>query len=139
MARVVISVSAGLRRHAAEGCAVGREALVDEVVVPEPTGISSLDGLATGLKALRRRSGLSYAQLSQAVARLPRDPSRAAALPESTVSDILRTGRVNKPALLAFLTACHVSDADIMHWVAAWERARTADFDRPTGAQRCVP
>ena len=112
---------------------------MDEVVVPEPTGISSLDGLATGLKALRRRSGLSYAQLSQAVARLPRDPSRAAALPKSTVSDILRTGRVNKPALLAFLTACHVSDADIMHWVAAWERARTADFDRPTGAQRCVP
>jgi tetratricopeptide (TPR) repeat protein len=109
---------------------------VDEVVVPEPAGISDLDGLATGLKALRRRSGLSYAQLSQAVARLPRDPSRAAALPKSTVSDILRTGRVNKPALLAFLTACHVSDADITHWVAAWERARTADFGRPAGAQR---
>jgi hypothetical protein len=109
---------------------------VGEVVVPEPAGISDADALAAGLRALRRRSGFSYAQLSQAAARLPRNPSRAATLPKSTVSDVLRTGRVGKPVLLAFLAACGVSDADAAHWVAAWERSRTDDLGRPDGAQR---
>jgi tetratricopeptide (TPR) repeat protein len=67
---------------------------------------------------------------------MPRVPSRATDLPKSTISDLLRTGRVGKPALLAFLAACGVPDADMTHWVAAWERARTADLGRPEGAQR---
>lgn len=104
--------------------------------MPEPAGITSFDELATGLRALLRRSGLSYTQLGRAVAQLPRRSSRAASLPKSTVSDVLRTGRVSKPVLLAFLAACGVSDADTTHWLAAWERARTADLSRPAGAQR---
>jgi tetratricopeptide (TPR) repeat protein len=111
---------------------------VEEVVVPEPAGIDSFAELAVGLRALLRRNGLSYAQLGVAVARLPRRPSRAATLPKSTVSDILRTGRVSKPVFLAFLAACNVSDADIMHWLAAWERARTADLSQPADAQRVL-
>jgi DNA-binding SARP family transcriptional activator len=110
----------------------------DASVVPEPAGISSFDELTTGLRALLRRSGLSYTQLGLAVAQLPRRSSRATTVPKSTVSDALRTGRVSKPVLLAFLAACDVSDADIMHWLAAWERARTADLDRPAGAQRVL-
>lgn len=111
---------------------------MEEAVVPEPTGIGSFDELAVGLRALLRRSGFSYAQLGAAVARMPRRPSRAATLPKSTLSDLLRTGRASKPVFLAFLAACNVSEADVMHWLAAWERARTADLSLPSGAQRVL-
>ncbi len=102
-----------------------------EAVVPDPAGFSTPGDLAIGLKALLRRSGLSYAQLGQVVARLPSDRSRVPVLPKSTVSDMLKTGRMSRPALLAFLVACKVPEADAVHWIAAWERARTAERKAP--------
>jgi len=41
-----------------------------------------------------------------------------------------------KGKLLTFLTVCGVAPADLAQWLAAWERASTADLARPAGGVR---
>ena len=41
-----------------------------------------------------------------------------------------------KGKLLTFLAVCEVAPADLAQWLAAWERASTADLARPAGAVR---
>jgi len=58
-------------------------------------------------------------------------------LPKSTVGEIVTGKRLpSKVKLLTFLTVCEVGPADLAQWLAAWERARTADLARPAGGVR---
>ncbi|GAA4937304.1 tetratricopeptide repeat protein [Actinoplanes utahensis] len=53
-----------------------------------------------------------------------REGDRAAALPRSTVSDVLRGRPPKKPILLALVRACGETDPAVLReWAAAWDRA----------------
>ena len=104
----------------------------------DPSRVSTPDELAACLDGLRRRRGLSYEAMEKAAAKLPSrsDGSRVESLPKSTVGEIVHGKLPTKGKLLTFLAVCGVARADYAQWVAAWERASTADLARPAGAVR---
>ena len=103
----------------------------------DPSGVHTPQELSTCLDGLRHRRGLSYSKLTAKAAKLPRRDGKLQTLPTSTVGDMLRGPKVpSKDKLLTFLTACEVSDHDLPQWLAAWERASTADLRRPPGDVR---
>ena len=105
----------------------------------DPSRVSTPDELAACLDGLRRRRGLSYEVMEKAAAKVRSRPggSRLEPLSKSTVGEIV-TGR-RLPAqgkLLTFLAVCEVAPADLAQWLAAWERASTADLARPVAGVR---
>jgi hypothetical protein len=105
----------------------------------DPSRVSTPDDLAACLDGLRRRRGLSYEAMEKAAAKLPSRSggSRREPLPKSTVGEIVTGKRLpTKGKLLTFLTVCEVTPADLAQWLAAWERASTADLARPAGGVR---
>ena len=105
----------------------------------DPSRVSTPDELAACLDGLRRRRGLSYEAMEKAAAKLPSRSggSRLEPLPKSTVGEIVTGKRLpTKGKLLTFLTVCGVAPADLAQWLAAWERASTADLARPPGGVR---
>jgi TPR repeat protein len=114
--------------------------------VDEPTSVAGVDPsrvntpaeLAACLNGLRRRRGLSYEAMEKAAKKLPRpgEPAREA-LAKSTVGEIVTGKRLPTTGKLrTFLAVCQVSRADVPQWLAAWERASTADLTRPADAVR---
>ncbi len=104
----------------------------------DPSRVSTPDELAACLNGLRRRRGLSY-EAMEAAAKLPSRSgrSRREPLPKSTVGEIVTGRRLpTKGKLLTFLDVCEVAPADLAQWLAAWERASTADLARPGGGVR---
>ena len=111
------------------------------VAVPgvDPSGVSTPDELAACLDGLRLRRGLSYEAMEKAAAKLPSRPGgpRREPLSKSTVGEIVTGKRLPaKGKLLTFLAVCDVAPADLAQWLAAWERASSADLARPAGAVR---
>ena len=105
----------------------------------DPSRVSTPDELAACLDGLRRRRGLSYEAMEKAAAKLPSRSggSRLEPLPKSTVGEIVTGKRLPaKGKLLTFLAVCEVAPADLAQWLAAWERASTADLARPAGGVR---
>ena len=105
----------------------------------DPSRVSTPDELAACLDGLRRRRGLSYEGMEKAAAKLPSRSggSRLGPLPKSTVGEIVTGKRLpTKGKLLTFLAVCEVAPADLAQWLAAWERASTADLARPVGGIR---
>jgi hypothetical protein len=105
----------------------------------DPSRVSTPDELAACLDGLRRRRGLSYEAMEKAAAKLPSRSggSRLEPLPKSTVGEIVTGKRLPaRGKLLTFLTVCEVVPADLAQWLAAWERASTADLARPADAVR---
>ncbi|MGW5557625.1 hypothetical protein ACWER9_10430 [Micromonospora sp. NPDC003944] len=63
--------------------------------------------------------------------------SRWDVLGKSTVGEIVKGKRLpSKGKLLTYLAVCQVASADLAQWLAAWERAGTADLTQPVGAIR---
>ena len=63
--------------------------------------------------------------------------SRLERLPKSTAGEIVTGKRLpTRGKLLTFLAVCEVAPAALAQWLAAWERAITADLARPVGAVR---
>jgi hypothetical protein len=63
--------------------------------------------------------------------------SRWDVLGKSTVGEIVKGKRLpSKGKLLTYLAVCQVASADLAQWLAAWERAGTADLAQPVGAIR---
>jgi hypothetical protein len=115
----------------------------------DPSRVSTPDELAACLDGLRRRRGLSYEAMEKVVCeamekggvKLPPHAgrSRLEPLPKSTVGEIVTGKRLpTKGKLLTFLAVCGVASDDYAQWLAAWERASTADLARPDGAVRVV-
>ena len=104
----------------------------------DPSRVSTPGELATCLDGLRLRRGLSYEAMEAAAKLLPRSGgSRLEPLAKSTVGEIVTGKRLpTKGKLLTFLAVCDVAPADRAQWLAAWERASTADLARPVGAVR---
>ena len=104
----------------------------------DPSRVNTPDGLAACLDGLRRRRGLSYEAMEKAAKVLSRSGrSRREPLSKSTVGEIVTGKRLpTKGKLLTFLAVCGVAPADLAQWLAAWERARTADLARPIGGVR---
>jgi hypothetical protein len=105
----------------------------------DPSRVSTPDELAACLDGLRRRRGLSYEAMEKAVTKLPSRAggSRLEPLAKSTVGEIVTGKRLpTKGKLLTFLAVCGIAPADYAQWLAAWERASTADLARPVGAAR---
>jgi len=105
----------------------------------DPSLVNTAAELAACLDGLRRRRGLSYEAMEQASRKLrPRagEPPLEV-LGKSTVGEIVNGKRPpSKEKLRTYLAVCRVSGADFAQWVAAWERARTADLASPAGAVR---
>ena len=115
--------------------------MAEPAAVPgvDPSQVNTPDELAACLDGLRRRRGLSYEVMEKAAAKLPSRSgrSRPEPLPKSTVGEIVTGKRLPaKGKLLTFLTVCEVAPADLAQWLAAWERASTADLARPAGGVR---
>jgi len=108
-----------------------------EQVTVDPANIDTPAQLAAALKALCRRRGLSLVMVQRAAEDLRRSDSRAQTLPRSTVSDVLNAKTLpSKDKLLTLLTICSVARPDLPQWLAAWERASTADLAKPPGGVR---
>jgi hypothetical protein len=115
--------------------------MAEPAAVPgvDPSRVNTPDELAACLEGLRLRRGLSYEVMAATAAQLlsRSDRSRLEPLPKSTVGEIVRGKRLPaKGKLLTFLAVCGVAQADLAQWLAAWERAITADLTRPIGAVR---
>jgi hypothetical protein len=115
--------------------------MAEPAAVPgvDPSRVNTPDELAACLEGLRLRRGLSYEVMEKAAARLLSRSGRSQLepLPKSTVGEIVRGKRLPaKGKLLTFLEVCGVAQADLAQWLAAWERASTADLARPAGAVR---
>src|SRR5438552_14881808 len=105
----------------------------------DPSRVSTPDELAACLDGLRRRRGLSYEAMARAAAELPSRSggSRLEPLPKTTVGEAVTGKRLlTRGKLVTFLAVCEVALADVAQWLAAWERAKTADLARPTGGVR---
>lgn len=106
-----------------------------EAVTPfDPSNVETRTELAAALDALRLRCGLSYEQMERAAGRLPPGSGRLA---RSTIGDIVRAKTLpQRETFRAFLRVCNVPSGDVPGWLAAWERAATADLPRPASAIR---
>ena len=114
--------------------------MAEPAAVPgvDPSRVSTPDELAACLDGLRRRRGLSYEAMEKAAKPPSRSGgSRLEPLSKSTVGEIVTGKRLPaKSKLFTFLTVCGVAPADLAQWLAAWERASTADLARPVGGVR---
>ena len=115
--------------------------MAEPIAVPgvDPSRVNTPDELAACLDGLRRRRGLSYEAMEKAAAELPSRSggSRLEPLSKSTVGEIVTGKRLpSKGKLISFLAVCGVAPADLSQWLAAWERASTAELARPAGAVR---
>ena len=100
----------------------------------DPTQVNTAAELAVCLDGLRRRRGLSYEAMAAAASRLQsrQGGSRWEPLAKSTVGEIVTGARLpSKGKLLTFLAVCGIVPSDLAQWLAAWERAATADLSRP--------
>jgi tetratricopeptide (TPR) repeat protein len=119
---------------------LGSGAAMDQPVpVPgvDPSRVNTPAELAVCLDGLRLRRGLSYEAMTKAVGRLQSPPGgpRWEPLGKSTVGEIVTGKRLpTKGKLLTFMAVCKVATADRAQWLAAWERASTADLSIPAGA-----
>lgn len=106
-----------------------------EAVTPfDPSNVETRTELAAALDALRLRCGLSYEQMERAADRLP---PRSGRLARSTIGDIVRAKTLpQRETFRAFLRVCNVPSDDVPGWLAAWERAATADLPRPASTIR---
>ncbi|MFF7534974.1 helix-turn-helix domain-containing protein [Streptomyces bobili] len=104
----------------------------------DPSTVVTPRQLRSCLRALRERRGLSYAELDDRAGKLAPFQDRTRRLPASTLSDLLADKDItpSKDVVLTFLAACSVSRDDLPQWLAAWERASTADLAMPEGAVR---
>src|SRR6185312_12713998 len=104
----------------------------------DPSRVNTPNELAACLDGLRRRRGLSYEAMDRAAAKLPTrwGGFRLEKLPKTTVGEIVHGKLPAKGKLLTFLAVCGIAPADLAQWLAAWERARTADLARPVGGVR---
>ncbi|MFJ8295383.1 HEAT repeat domain-containing protein [Streptomyces sp. NPDC094447] len=107
----------------------------------DPSRVSTPTQLAVCLDGLRLRRGLSYEAMDRIAQNLPRRQDGPAweSLGKSTVGEIVTGKRLpSRGKLLTFLAVCQVSGPDVAQWLAAWERARTADLssgDAPDGSE----
>jgi hypothetical protein len=113
----------------------------EPVAVPgvDPSRVNTPADLASCLDGLRRRRDLSYEAMDSAATELARQASQKKwePLAKSTVGEIVKGRRLpTKGKLLTFLAVCRVSAADVPQWLAAWERASTANLAKPAGAVR---
>ncbi|MGV9976134.1 helix-turn-helix domain-containing protein [Micromonospora wenchangensis] len=100
----------------------------------DPSGVETRAELATALRALRHRCGLSIERMVRAAGRLPPGSGRLA---RSTISDIEQGKTLpQQDTFRAFLLVCEVPPDTIPGWLAAWERASTAHLPRPASAVR---
>jgi tetratricopeptide (TPR) repeat protein len=106
----------------------------------DPSRVNTPAELAACLDGLRRRrGGLSYEAMEKAAAKLRSQAARSRWEPlgKSTVGEIVTGKRLpTKDKLRTFLAVCGVAPADLPQWLAAWERASTADQARPADAVR---
>jgi tetratricopeptide (TPR) repeat protein len=106
----------------------------------DPSRVNTPAALAACLDGLRRRRGLSYEAMERTARNLPSRPpgeQRWESLGKSTVGEIVAGKRLpTRGKLLAFLAVCDVGPADRAQWLAAWERAATAELAVPAGAVR---
>ena len=105
----------------------------------DPTQVNTVAELAVCLNGLRCRRGLSYEAMAAAAARLRSRPGgpRWEPLAKSTVGEIVTGTRLpSKGKLRTFLAVCDIIPSDLAQWLAAWERAATADLSRPADAVR---
>ncbi|ABW12216.1 Tetratricopeptide TPR_4 [Parafrankia sp. EAN1pec] len=116
-------------RAGCTGAHVERDRSLDAVVVPDPSGVNSPEGLAAALGALRRRAGLSVRDMEMTARK------RGLSLPRTTASDAENSARPrpSKPTVSAFLDVCDVPAAERVQWLAAWERAGSKVKDPPAG------
>src|SRR5690242_18157010 len=114
--------------------------MAEPTAVPgvDPSRVDTPRELATCLDGLRRRRGMSYEVMEKAAKLPPRSGgSRREPLPRSTVGEIVTGKRLpTRGKLLTFLAVCEVAPTDYAQWLAAWERASTADLARPATAVR---
>ncbi len=102
---------------------------------PDLERVETLGQLGVALNRLR--GGRSYSDLIRAAARQPWRDGRQPSLARATISDLVNGRSVpNRDTLITFLTACGLSSGDHAGWLAAWERAATAQMRRPAGAVR---
>jgi hypothetical protein len=92
--------------------------------------VGSPTELAVALDALR--GGRSYRDLERAARRLP-DNRR---LPVSTISDLLSRGTPSRETLDTYLATVGIRAERRTAWVAAWQRATTADPAAAAGSVR---
>lgn len=98
----------------------------------DPRLVNDRAELATCLRALLDRRGMSYSAVTKAAELLPRRNGQSQSLPRSTLSDMLAGKRLPpKEKLLTLLAACKVPADDVPQWLAAWDRART-DSNAPS-------
>jgi hypothetical protein len=105
----------------------------------DPSRVNTLEELAACLNGLRRRRGFSYEAMEKAAVELRNRSgrSRLEPLSKSTVGEIVNGRRLPAEGKLrTFLAVCGVAPADLAQWLAAWERARTADLTRSADAVR---
>jgi tetratricopeptide (TPR) repeat protein len=107
----------------------------------DPSRVNTPAELAACLNGLRLRCGLSYEAMEKAARNLRSRSGglRWEPLSRSTVGEIVNGKRPRPPAkgkVLTFLAVCEVASADRAQWLAAWERACTADLSVPAGAVR---
>ncbi|GAA3916206.1 hypothetical protein GCM10023084_79290 [Streptomyces lacrimifluminis] len=104
----------------------------------DPSTVVTPRQLRSCLRALRERRGLSYAELDDRAGKMAPLQGRKRRLPASTLSDLLADKDIapSKDVVLTFLAACSVSRDDLPQWLAAWERASTAELAMPEGAVR---
>lgn len=99
----------------------------------DPRNIETAAELATALGALVHAHGRSLRELTREARKLPGH----AALPPSTVSDVLRERSMPAPQTLGtLLTVCGVPAAELPLWLAARERAAASGSRRAPGAVR---
>ncbi len=118
------------------GARVDRSSSVPGV---DPSRVNTLVELAACLDGLRRRRDLSYEAMERESRRLRSRPGESPReiLGKSTVGEIVNGKRLpSKDKLLTYLAVCRVASADFVQWLAAWERARTADLAQPAGSMR---
>lgn len=103
----------------------------------DPSTVTTPRQLRQCLRGLKERRGLTYSALDARARELPAHGERR--LPSSTLGDLLADNDrmpSNKAAFVTFLAACEVSGGDRVQWLAAWERAATANLVSPAGAVR---
>jgi TPR repeat protein len=100
----------------------------------DPSRVNTPADLATCLDGLRRRRNLSYEAMERAAGNLSPQPGglRWEPLAKTTVGEIVTGKRLpTEGKLRTFLAVCTVARADLAQWLAAWERAVTAELAAP--------
>ena len=104
----------------------------------DPSRVNTPDELAACLEGLRLRRGLSYEVMEKAAAKLPSRSgrSRLEPCPRARWARSLGVSGCPPRASCSLSLRCATSPRPIAQWLAAWERASTADLARPVGGVR---